>query len=167
MELKADPECKAQGTVIETMAGLVHGSTCSLLIQRGTLRIGDMVEVVKAFGKVKNMIYKYGKTLKEASPSDAVEIVGIKDIPNAGDNFLVVKDQKFEEKRIAIKRGFIEDLSSETAPEDTVTLPRLTNQERKQLKSKDVTELIERLKVEKSKIETKGLDKFEEDFTLS
>lgn len=162
MDLKADPNCKAQGTVIETRAGLVHSSSCSLLVQRGTLRVGDYVVVGKAFGKVKNLVNEYGKSLKEASPSDAVEMVGIKDIPNAGDNFLVIKDPKLA-KRIAVKRGFIEDINAETAPEDKVTLPRLTHQERKQLKSKDVTKLIERLKGEKIKIESNGLDKLEVD----
>lgn len=162
MELRADPNCMAQGTVIETKAGLVHGSACSLLVQRGTLRVGDILVVGKAFGKVRNMINEYGKSLKEAGPSDAVEIAGIKEIPNAGDNFLVVKDPKIA-KRIAVKRGFIEDINSETGPEDKVTLPKLTHKERLQLKSKDVSMLIERLKGEKTKIETKGIDKLEID----
>ena len=94
LELKAHYEGQAQGVVIESELDKFRGAVATLLIQNGTLKIGDMVICGSAVGKVKSIISSDGSKLKSAEPSFAVEILGLSDVPEAGETFQVVKNDK-------------------------------------------------------------------------
>ena len=100
LELKAHFKGQAQGVVIESELDKFRGSVATLLIQNGTLKVGDMVVSGSAVGKVKSIIGSDGSKLKSAEPSFAVEILGLSGVPNAGENFQVVKNDK-EAREIA------------------------------------------------------------------
>ena len=100
LELKAHYEGQAQGVVIESELDKFRGAVATLLVQNGTLKVGDMVVCGSAVGKVKNIIGSDGKKLKSAEPSYAVEILGLSSVPDAGETFQVVKNDK-EAREIA------------------------------------------------------------------
>ena len=100
LELKANPNRKAYGVVIEAELDKGRGSVARLLVQKGTLRVGDVVAVGSAFGKVRAMIDDKGRRIKKASPSMPVEILGLNSVPNAGEIFQV-KDNEKEAKAYA------------------------------------------------------------------
>lgn len=93
-ELKANPKRNATGTVIEAQLDKGRGSVATLLVQNGTLRVGDPIVVGNTFGRVRAMVNDLGQRVKEAGPSTPVEITGLNDVPQAGDQFLVFKDEK-------------------------------------------------------------------------
>ncbi|MFS0656285.1 translation initiation factor IF-2 [Bacillus sp. 179-C3.3 HS] len=93
-ELKANPNRAAKGTVIEAELDKGRGSVATLLVQTGTLHVGDPIVVGNTFGRVRAMINDIGRRVKTAGPSTPVEITGLNDVPNAGDQFLVFKDEK-------------------------------------------------------------------------
>jgi translation initiation factor IF-2 len=93
-ELKANPNKPARGTVIEASLDKARGSVSTLLIQEGTLRIGDPIVVGSSYGKVRAMIDDKGNKLTEAGPSTPVEILGMSEVPVAGDIFYVAKNDK-------------------------------------------------------------------------
>lgn len=93
-ELKANPNNKAFGTVIDAELDKGRGAVASLLVQNGTLRVGDTVVVGNAYGRVRAMVSDIGKRVKEAGPSTPVEITGLNAVPQAGDQFLVFADDK-------------------------------------------------------------------------
>jgi translation initiation factor IF-2 len=93
-EYKANPNRKAVGTVIEAQLDKGRGSVATLLIQNGTLRIGDPIVVGHTFGRVRAMVNDKGRRVKEAGPSTPVEITGLSDVPQAGDRFVVFDDEK-------------------------------------------------------------------------
>ncbi|WP_286231490.1 translation initiation factor IF-2 [Neobacillus mesonae] len=93
-ELKANPNRKALGTVIEAQLDKGRGSVATLLIQNGTLKIGDPIVVGNTFGRVRAMVNDKGRRVKEAGPSTPVEITGLNDVPQAGDRFVVFDDEK-------------------------------------------------------------------------
>ena len=101
LELKANPNKQAKGTVIE--AQLDKEARWHLLVQRGTLKIGDAILTGATFGHVRSMINDRGRKIKEAGPSMAVEIFGLSEVPEAGDVFYVVTDEKVA-KQLAEKR---------------------------------------------------------------
>lgn len=94
MELKANPEQKAVGTVIEARLDKGKGSVASLLVQQGTLRVGDPIVVGNTFGRVRVMTNDRGRRVKEAHPSEPVEITGLNGVPNSADRFAVFADEK-------------------------------------------------------------------------
>ena len=100
LELKAHHEGQAQGVVIESELDKFRGPVATLLIQSGTLNLGDIVVCGAATGKVKNIIGSDASKLKAAEPSFAVEILGLNSVPNAGETFQVVKNDK-EAREIA------------------------------------------------------------------
>ena len=100
LELKAHHEGQAQGVVIESELDKFKGPVATLLIQSGTLKLGDMVVCGAAIGKVKNIIGSDASKLKTAEPSFAVEILGLNSVPNAGETFQVVQNDK-EAREIA------------------------------------------------------------------
>ena len=100
LELKAHYEGQAQGVVIESELDKFRGAVATLLVQNGTLKIGDMVVCGSAIGKVKSIISSDGSKLKSAEPSFAVEILGLSSVPDAGETFQVVKNDK-EAREIA------------------------------------------------------------------
>ncbi|PRS77280.1 translation initiation factor IF-2 [Bacillus sp. LNXM65] len=93
-ELKANPSRAAKGTVIEAELDKGRGSVATLLVQTGTLHVGDPIVVGNTFGRVRAMVNDIGRRVKTAGPSTPVEITGLNDVPNAGDQFLVFKDEK-------------------------------------------------------------------------
>ncbi|MFD1928661.1 translation initiation factor IF-2 [Sporosarcina siberiensis] len=93
-ELKANPKIRARGTVIEAQLDRGRGSAATLLIQDGTLHVGDPIVVGNTYGRVRAMISDIGRRVKEAGPSTPVEITGLSDVPQAGDRFVVFEDEK-------------------------------------------------------------------------
>lgn len=102
-ELKANPNRKAKGTVIEAKLDKSRGPVATVLIQNGTLNAGDFFVVGTTYGKVRTMIDDKGKLVKKAGPSTPVEITGLSDVPGAGDIFIIVDDEKVS-KQISEKR---------------------------------------------------------------
>jgi len=103
LELKANPNKQAKGTVIEAKLDKKRGPVATLLVQRGTLRIGDAILTGSTFGHIRSMVNDKGKKIKEAGPSMPVEIFGLSEVPEAGDVFYVVTDEKAA-KQLAEKR---------------------------------------------------------------
>lgn len=93
-ELKANADKAAVGTVIEAELDKSRGPAASLLVQNGTLHVGDAIVVGNTHGKVRAMVNDLGKRIKVAGPSTPVEITGLNDVPQAGDRFVVFKDEK-------------------------------------------------------------------------
>ena len=93
-EYKANPNRKAIGTVIEAQLDKGRGSVATLLVQNGTLKIGDPIVVGYTFGRVRAMVNDKGRRVKDAGPSTPVEITGLNDVPQAGDRFVVFDDEK-------------------------------------------------------------------------
>ncbi|MGN8644956.1 translation initiation factor IF-2 [Gracilibacillus sp. HCP3S3_G5_1] len=112
-ELKANPNRRADGTVIEAQLDKGRGSVASLLVQNGTLKVGDPIVVGNTFGRVRAMVNDLGKRINSAGPSTPVEITGLNEVPLAGDRFVVFKDEKQarqigemrQEKQLEEKRG--------------------------------------------------------------
>lgn len=103
LELKANPKKQAKGTVIEAQLDKNRGPVATLLVQRGTLRIGDAILTGSTFGRIRSMVNDKGRKIKEAGPSIPVEIFGLSEVPEAGDTFYVVTDEKMA-KQLAEKR---------------------------------------------------------------
>ena len=103
LELKANPNKQAKGTVIEAKLDKNRGPVATLLVQRGTLRVGDAIISGSTFGHVRSMTNDKGRKIKEAGPSMPVEIFGLSEVPEAGDVFYVVTDEKAA-KQLAQKR---------------------------------------------------------------
>ena len=93
-ELQADPNRKAKGTVIEAKLDKGRGAVASLLIQNGTLNVGDSILVGSTYGRIRAMFDDRGKKIKSAGPSIPVEVLGLSEVPAAGDRFIVCKDEK-------------------------------------------------------------------------
>ncbi|TVP84232.1 MAG: translation initiation factor IF-2 [Alkalicoccus sp.] len=93
-ELKANPDKEAFGTVVEAELDRGRGPVATLLVQAGTLNVGDPIVVGNAFGKVRAMVNDLGRRVKSAGPSTPVEITGLNSVPQAGDQFKVFKDEK-------------------------------------------------------------------------
>jgi translation initiation factor IF-2 len=93
-DLKANPRAKAQGTVIEGKLDRTRGPSATLLVQEGTLRVGDVLLVGRTYGKIRAMYDHQGKPLKHALPSTPVVVTGLHDVPEAGDKFEVVESER-------------------------------------------------------------------------
>ena len=94
LELKANPNKQAKGTVIEARLDKSRGPVTTMLVQRGTLDAGDTIVVGSSIGRIRTMTNDKGKKVKSAGPSTPVEITGLTTVPNAGDTFYEVKDEK-------------------------------------------------------------------------
>lgn len=93
-ELKAEPNRLALGTVIEARLDKAQGATATLLVQEGTLNVGDPIVVGNTYGKVRTMLNDNGRRIKSAGPATPVEITGLNDAPQAGDLFVVFEDER-------------------------------------------------------------------------
>ncbi len=93
-ELKANPDCLASGSVIESQLDKGRGSVATVLVQRGTLHVGDTIVAGSAFGRVKAMVDDRGRRVKEAGPSKPVEIIGLNEVPAAGENFYMTETER-------------------------------------------------------------------------
>ncbi|MGB2085693.1 MAG: translation initiation factor IF-2 [Flavobacteriaceae bacterium] len=103
LELKANPDRKSKGTVVEAYLDKGRGYVSTILVQTGTLRVGDYILAGKHSGKVKAMFDERGNDIAEAPPSTPISILGLDGAPQAGDNFNVLEDER-EAKQIAAKR---------------------------------------------------------------
>ena len=116
LELKANPDRKAKGTIIEAQLDKGRGPVATVLVQNGTLRVGDPIVAGVAFGKVRAMMDDKGKRVKEAGPSMAVEVLGFNEVPSAGDEMIVADIDKLsklvaEERRNKIRAEQMKKLS--------------------------------------------------------
>ncbi len=94
MELKANPKLLGQGVVIESKLDKGRGPVATVVVQKGTVRVGDPFTAGCYFGKVRALINDHGKKKQEALPSTPVEILGLPEVPNPGDRFFVVRDER-------------------------------------------------------------------------
>ncbi|TYC11691.1 translation initiation factor IF-2 [Actinomadura syzygii] len=109
LDLKANPDMPAQGSAIEAHLDKGRGAVATVLVQRGTLRVGDSIVCGVAHGRVRAMLDENLENITEAGPSRPVEVLGLAAVPGAGDNFLVVEDDRIArqiaDKRVARKRN--------------------------------------------------------------
>ncbi|WP_114603477.1 translation initiation factor IF-2 [Staphylococcus sp. EZ-P03] len=138
-ELKANPDKRAVGTVIEAELDKSRGPAASLLVQNGTLHVGDAIVVGNTFGRVRAMVNDLGKRIKSAGPSTPVEITGINDVPQAGDRFVTFSDEK-QARRIGEARHE-ESILQQRQESKNVTLDNLFEQ-MKQGEMKDLNVII-------------------------
>jgi translation initiation factor IF-2 len=103
LDLRANPEQDAQGIALEAHLDRGRGPVATVLVQRGTLRIGDSIVAGDAFGRVRAMLDEHGNTLTEAPPSRPVMVLGLTSVPGAGDSFLVVDEDRIA-RQIADRR---------------------------------------------------------------
>ncbi|BDZ31043.1 translation initiation factor IF-2 [Lactiplantibacillus sp. WILCCON 0030] len=94
LELKANPDQNAAGSVLEASLDRGKGSTATLLVQQGTMHVGDPIVVGNTYGRVRTMTNDNGRRIQEAIPSTPIEITGLSDVPEAGDRFVVFDDEK-------------------------------------------------------------------------
>ncbi len=123
LELKANSNRRARGLVLEAQLDKGRGSVATVLVQKGTLRVGDSVAAGSAHGKVRAMMDDKGRRVKEAGPSMPVEILGLNDVPNAGEVFVACENDKearnFAETFISQgKAKLIEDTKSKLSLDD-------------------------------------------------
>ena len=116
LELRANPDRKARGTIIEAQLDKGRGPVATVLVQNGTLRVGDPIVAGVAFGRVRAMMDDKGKRVKEAGPSTAVEVLGFNEVPSAGDEMIVSDLDKLsklvaEERRNKIRAEQMKKLS--------------------------------------------------------
>lgn len=93
-ELKANPNRKARGLVLEAKLDKGRGTVATVLVQKGTLKVGDAIAAGSCYGRVRAMINDKGEKIKEATPSTPVEILGLNSVPNAGEIFVATKNEK-------------------------------------------------------------------------
>ncbi len=103
LDLRANPDQDAQGVAIEAHLDKGRGSVATVLVQRGTLKVGDSIVCGEAFGRVRAMLDENGANVEEASPSRPVLVLGLSATPGAGDNFIVVDDDRMA-RQIADRR---------------------------------------------------------------
>ncbi|GAA4722619.1 translation initiation factor IF-2 [Sphingomonas lutea] len=116
LELKANPDRAAEGTVIEAKLDKGRGPLATVLIQRGTLRVGDVFVAGASSGKVRAMIDDKGRQVKEAGPSFPVEVLGLSAVPAAGDPFTVVENEGRAREVAAYRQGVIDRKRTTSAP---------------------------------------------------
>lgn len=134
-ELKADPTVEPEGVVIEARLDKGKGPMASILVQQGTLRTGNMILLDSSWGRIRAMLDDTGKTVKSAGPSTAVEVLGLSDVPQPGEHFHLIKNEKeardhfgvIDQQRrdsqsAAVKRMTLEDLYSQMKDGDTPIL---------------------------------------------
>ena len=110
LELKAAVEAPAKGIIVESRLDKGRGVVVTLLVQSGTLKKGDMLLAGTAFGKVRAMLDENGKEIKEAGPSIPVEILGLSDVPNAGEDAIVLADEKKAREIALFRQGKYRDV---------------------------------------------------------
>ena len=123
LDLKANPNKNASGTVVEASLDKGRGYMSTIMVQNGTLNVGDYVLAGPYSGKVKAMLDERGKNLKKALPSTPISLLGLDGAPQAGDNFIVMKDER-EAKGIAAKRTQLQREQS-TRSQKSLTLEEI------------------------------------------
>lgn len=135
LELKANPNKPAKGVIIESRMDKGHGPVGTVIVQEGTLRIGDPFIAGTSFGRVRAMFDDRGQRVKEAPPSTPVLVAGFPEVPEAGDKFIVITEERYakeltrfrlekqKEKELALSRRIsLEDLYSKTSDTEKVIL---------------------------------------------
>lgn len=136
LDLRANPDMAAQGVAIEAHLDRGRGPVATVIVQRGTLRVGDSIVAGDAYGRVRRMVDEFGNDVEEAGPSRPVQVQGLNGVPGAGDNLLVVEDdrvarqianQRNARKRNALaaktrKRVSLEDLDAVLKETSTLNL---------------------------------------------
>ncbi|HEU0242380.1 MAG TPA: translation initiation factor IF-2 [Candidatus Limnocylindrales bacterium] len=125
-ELKANPKRAAVGTIIEAQLDKGRGPVATTIVQTGTLKVGDVVVVGNTFGKVKALESAVGKRIKEAGPASAVVVLGLSDVPEAGDVLRVVSDEKIARAQVEARKN--EQAAREGAGAGRATLEDLYSQ---------------------------------------
>ncbi|WGD37993.1 translation initiation factor IF-2 [Lysinibacter sp. HNR] len=142
LDLRANPDKDARGVAIEANLDKGRGAVATVLIQSGTLRVGDAIVAGTAFGRVRAMLNEHGETLREAGPSRPVQVQGLSTVPRAGDTFLVTEEDRTA-RQIAEKRE---------AAERNALLAKA----RKRISLEDFTRALEDGKVESLNLILKG-----------
>jgi len=162
-ELKANPDRLALGTVIEAQLDKGRGSVATLLVQDGTLKVGDPIVVGHTFGRVRAMVNDKGRRVKEAGPSTPVEITGLNDVPQAGDRFVVFEDEKTA-RQVGETRA-MSAIQAQRSEKQRVTLDNLFEQmsqgEMKELNlivKADVQGTVEAMAASLMKIDVEGVN---------
>jgi translation initiation factor IF-2 len=126
LELKADPNRKARGRVIEAQLHKGRGAVATVLVQKGTLRLGEPIVIGQHSGKVRTLINDKGEYVKEAGPATPIEIQGLSGVPQAGDEFNVVKDDKMAKSVSAARQLKVRE--SELGSATKISLDKLFEQ---------------------------------------
>ena len=142
LELTANPDKDARGVAIEANLDRGRGATATVLVQSGTLLVGDAIVAGTAYGRVRAMLDEHGEQVDEAGPSRPVQVLGLSSVPRAGDSFLVAPDDRTA-RQIADKRA---------AAERAATLAK----RRKRISLEDFTKALEEGKVENLNLIIKG-----------
>jgi len=116
LELKANPDRAAEATVVEAKLDKGRGPLATVLVQRGTLRLGDVIVVGAVSGKVRAMTDDHGKAVKEAGPSFPVEVLGLGAVPSAGDPFTVVENEARAREVALYRQGLIDKKRTTSVP---------------------------------------------------
>ena len=116
LELKANPDRAAEGAVVEAKLDKGRGPLATVLVQRGTLRVGDVIVVGAASGKVRAMIDDHGRQVKEAPPSFPVEVLGLGAVPSAGDQLTVVENEARAREVAAYRQSVLDKKRTTAAP---------------------------------------------------
>jgi len=135
LELKADPERKARGRVVEAQLHKGRGPVATVLVQEGTLRLGEPIVIGQHYGKVRTLTNDKGEQVEEAGPATPVEIQGLSGVPQAGDEFIVVRDEKMAKNVSASRQLKLREI--ELASSSKISLDKLFEQ----VKQGDVKEL--------------------------
>ncbi len=122
MELKANPDRAAEGTVIEAQLDKGRGAVATVLVRRGTLKVGDVIVVGEQSGKVRALLDDHGKQVKTAGPSMPVEILGLSGVPQAGDPLSVVENEARAREVAAYRAGVATDKRTGVGPVDMENL---------------------------------------------
>lgn len=158
LELKANPKRSGTGIVIESRMEKGRGNVATLLVQDGTVKIGQVVAAGKTMGKIRSMFNDKGESVKETGPGKPVEITGLNETPQAGDRFDICKDEKAAEDLIE-KRKDEERQASSGAPAKSIDeiFAKVTNSDRKELPvvlKGDVAGSVEAIKGSFDKVNT-------------
>jgi translation initiation factor IF-2 len=116
LELKANPDRAAEGTVIEAKLDKGRGPLATVLVERGTLRVGDVFVAGASSGKVRALVDDHGRQVKEAGPSVPVEVLGLSAVPSAGDPFTVVENEPRAREVAAYRQGVLDRKRTTSAP---------------------------------------------------
>ncbi len=116
LELKANPDRPAEGAVVEAKLDKGRGPLATVLVQRGTLKVGDVIVVGAASGKVRAMIDDHGRQVKEAPPSFPVEVLGLGAVPSAGDQLTVVENEARAREVAAYRQSVLDKRRTTSAP---------------------------------------------------
>lgn len=164
LELRANPKSRARGTVLESEMHKGLGAVATVLVQNGTLKVGDAIVCDQFYGRIKTMHNEYNKDLKEAGPSTPVSITGLSGLPEAGQEFVVVKNER-EAKEIAEVRMIGKKQKSQQQTK-LLTIENMFEGAAEPIQKKvfnvilraDVQGSLEALKASLNKIESKKVD---------